>query len=75
MIGLYLGHTSIGSAYGAASSLMIVVVWIYFSSCSLFLGAEFTQVHAEMYGQKIEPAKDAIAVPEGMTAAAAAEKA
>jgi len=75
LIGLYLGHTSIGSAYGAASSLMIVVVWIYFSSCSLFLGAEFTQVHAEMYGQKIEPAKDAIAVPEGMTAAAAAEKA
>src|SRR5450432_1268805 len=33
LIGLYLGHTSIGTAYGAASSLMIVVVWIYFSSC------------------------------------------
>ncbi|MEO7112023.1 MAG: YihY/virulence factor BrkB family protein [Polyangiaceae bacterium] len=74
LIGLYLGHTSIGTAYGAASSLMIVVVWIYFSACILFLGAEFTQVHAEMYGSKIEPSKDAIAVPEGMTPAAATEK-
>jgi membrane protein len=74
VIGVYLGHTSIGSAYGAASSLMIVVVWIYFSSCILFLGAEFTQVHAEMYGEKIKPSSDAIAVPEGMTATAAAEQ-
>jgi membrane protein len=74
VIGLYLGHTSIGSAYGAASSLMIVVVWIYFSSCILFLGAEFTQVHAAMYGSKIKPSRDAILVPEGMTAAAAAER-
>ena len=74
VIGLYLGHTSIGSAYGAASSLMIVVVWIYFSSCILFLGAEFTQVYAEMYGSKIKPTSSAIAVPEGMTPAAAAER-
>jgi membrane protein len=53
---------------------MIVVVWIFFSSCILFLGAEFTQVHAEMYGTRIEPSSDAIAVPEGMTPAAATEK-
>ncbi|HEX7666183.1 MAG TPA: YihY/virulence factor BrkB family protein, partial [Polyangiaceae bacterium] len=75
LIGLYLGNTSIGSAYGAASSLMIVVVWIYFSACILFLGAEFTQVHADMFGEKIEPAKNAVKVPEGMTPVAATAKA
>ncbi|MEO8801329.1 MAG: YihY/virulence factor BrkB family protein [Polyangiaceae bacterium] len=75
LIGLYLGNTSIGSAYGAASSLMIVVVWIYFSACILFLGAEFTQVHADMFGKKIQPAKNAIKVPEGMTPLAATEQA
>lgn len=75
LIGLYLGRTSIGSAYGAASSLMIVVVWIYFSSCILFLGAQLTRVYADMYGTKIRPAEDAIRVPEGMTAAGAAERA
>lgn len=75
LIGLYLGNTSIGSAYGAASSLMIVVVWIYFSACILFLGAEFTQVHADMFGQKIQPTNNAMRVPEGMTPAAATEKA
>jgi membrane protein len=74
-IGLYLGKTSIGSAYGAASSLMIVLVWVFFSSCILFLGAEFTQVYAEMYGSKIKPTENAIRVPEGQTAAKATETA
>jgi membrane protein len=68
-IGLYLGKTSIGSAYGAASSLMIVLVWIFFSSCILFLGAEFTKVYAGMYGSRIEPTENAVVIPEGQTAA------
>ncbi len=74
-IGLYLGKTSIGSAYGAASSLMIVLVWVFFSSCILFLGAEFTQEYAEMYGSKIKPTENAVRVPEGQTAAKATETA
>jgi membrane protein len=74
-IGLYLGKTSVGSAYGAASSLMIILLWIFFSSCILFLGAEFTQVYANMYGSRIEPAANAIDVPKGVTPAAAAEAA
>lgn len=49
-MGLYVGKTNIGSVYGAASSLMIVLVWIFFSSCLLFLGAEFTRAYARMYG-------------------------
>ncbi len=55
LIGIYVGKTSIGSAYGAASSLMIILVWIFLSSCILFLGAEFTRVYAEMYGGDIAP--------------------
>jgi membrane protein len=75
LIGLYLGKTSVGSAYGAASSLMIVLLWIYFSSCILFLGAEFTQVYANMYGSKIGAADNAVVVPKGTTPAAAAAEA
>ncbi len=74
-IGLYLGKTSIGSAYGAASSLMIVLVWIFFSSCILFLGAEFTKVYASMYGSRIEPTENAVAIPSGQTPAAATDDA
>lgn len=59
LIGLYLGQSSIGSAYGAAGSLVIILVWVYYSSQILFLGAEFTQVYAEEYGSRIVPAENA----------------
>jgi membrane protein len=55
LIGLYVGKTNIASAYGAASSLMVILVWIFFSSCILFLGAELTRVYAATYGAKIVP--------------------
>jgi membrane protein len=42
LIGLYLGRASIGSVYGAAGSLIVVLVWVYYSGMILFLGAEFT---------------------------------
>jgi membrane protein len=73
LIGLYIGKTSVGSAYGAASSLMVILLWIFFSSSILFLGAEFTQVYANMYGSKITPTPNAVEVPKGMTPAAAVE--
>jgi membrane protein len=44
LIGLYLGNTSVASVYGAASSLVVLLVWVYYSAQILFLGAEFTQV-------------------------------
>ncbi len=50
LIGLYLGHSSTASSYGAAGSLVIVLLWIYYSAQILFLGAEFTQVYARKYG-------------------------
>jgi membrane protein len=50
LIGLYLGKASIGSSYGAAGSLVIVLVWVYYSAQIFFFGAEFTQVYAREYG-------------------------
>ncbi len=49
-IGLYLGKGSVASSYGAAGSLAIVLLWVYYSSMILFLGAEFTQVYARTHG-------------------------
>lgn len=49
-IGMYLGKASVGSAYGAAGSLVVLLVWVYYSSQILFFGAEFTQVYAERHG-------------------------
>ncbi len=60
MIALYLGHSSVGSSYGAAGSLIVLLVWVYYSSIILFFGAELTQVWARRFGAGIIPAKHAI---------------
>lgn len=49
LIGLYLGKASVGSAYGAAGSLVVLLVWVYYSSQVFFFGAEFTKVYAERF--------------------------
>jgi membrane protein len=59
LIGLYLGKASIGSAYGAAGSLVVLLVWIYYSSLILFFGAELTQVYAKRFGSRIVPKEGA----------------
>ena len=60
-IGLYLGKSDVGSAYGAAGSLVILLVWVYYSAQILLFGAEFTQVYANAVGSRIVPSKDAVA--------------
>jgi len=60
LIGLYLGQASFTSAYGAAGTVLIVLVWTYYSAQILFLGAEFTQVYARSYGDRILPSEGAI---------------
>lgn len=50
-IGLYLGKTGLGSTYGAAGSLVVLLVWVYYSAQVFLLGAEFTQVFARRYGR------------------------
>ena len=62
LIGLYLGNSSVGSSFGAAGSLVLLLLWIYYSAQILLFGAEFTQVYANKLGSKI--------VPEGEEAAA-----
>ncbi len=59
-IGLYLGKSDVGSAYGAAGSLVILLVWVYYSAQILLFGAEFTQVFANEEGSRIVPSKDAV---------------
>jgi membrane protein len=51
-IGLYLGKAAVGSAYGAAGSLVVLLIWIYYSAQILFFGAELTQVYARRYGSQ-----------------------
>src|SRR5881275_2682883 len=61
-LGLYLGSGTAASAYGAASSLITLLVWIYYSSQILLFGAEFTQVFAARAGRALVPAKYAVPV-------------
>jgi membrane protein len=59
-LGLYLGSGTAASAYGAASSLITLLLWIYYSSQILLFGAEFTQVYAARAGRALVPDKYAV---------------
>jgi membrane protein len=61
-IGWYIGNSEIGSAYGAAGSVIIILVWIYYSSLIVFFGSEFTQQYACTFGEKIRPKAHAVEV-------------
>jgi membrane protein len=60
LIGIYIEKVGPGSAYGAAGSLIVILVWVYYTSAILYFGAEFTQVYSECYGGKIKPASYAV---------------
>lgn len=64
VIGLYVGHSAIASSYGAAGSLALVLVWVYYSSLIFLFGAELTKVYADKYGSRIVPAAHAQALTE-----------
>jgi membrane protein len=63
-IGIYLGTSSVASSYGVAGSLVVLLLWIYYSAQILFLGAEFTQVFADKYGKHVQPDADAVPMSE-----------
>lgn len=62
LIGLYLGHSNIGLMYGAAASVMVILVWVYYSSIILYFGAEFTKAYAVRYGGGIQPNDNAVLI-------------
>jgi membrane protein len=62
LIGLYLGRSTVTSAYGAAGSLVIVLLWVYYSAQILFFGAKFTQIYADKFGSRLKPVPGAEAV-------------
>lgn len=62
LIGIYIEKVAPESAYGAAGSLVVILVWIYYSSAILYFGAEFTRAYAEKYGKSIAPASYAVHV-------------
>jgi membrane protein len=64
LIGLYIGRSGVTSAYGAAGSLAVLLLWIYYSALIFFLGAEFTQVYARQFGHGVTPSDDAEFVGE-----------
>jgi len=63
-ISLYIQYTATTSAYGAAGSILVILVWIYYTAAILYIGAEYTQVYAEAIGSQIEPADYAVSVQQ-----------
>jgi len=66
LIGLYLGHTTTASTYGAAGSLVVILLWVYYSSLVFLFGAELTRVHSRRHrAAPAKPEPGAARVPEG----------
>ena len=63
-ISFYISQTEIGSTYGAAGSLAILLVWVYYSSIILYFGAEFTKAYAVEFGREIHPSQYAVTVKQ-----------
>ncbi len=61
-IGFYLGNSTVASVYGAAGSVVIILVWVYYSAIILYFGAEFTKVYSLKYGRKIIPSDYAVEI-------------
>jgi len=64
LIGLYIQRFANSSMYGAAGSIILILLWIYYTAAILYIGAEFTQVYAEAIGSSIEPAEYAVLVKQ-----------
>jgi membrane protein len=62
LIGFYLGNSSVNSAYGAAGSLVIILIWVYYSTVIFLFGAELTSVYVEKVGSNIQPYHNAVKV-------------
>ncbi|HUM46431.1 MAG TPA: YihY/virulence factor BrkB family protein [Chitinophagales bacterium] len=66
VIGYYLAKSNIASVYGAAASIMIIMVWVYYNAIILYFGAEFTQVYTQLTGGLIHPKKYAVLIEKNI---------
>lgn len=64
LIGLYIQYSAQSSTYGAAGSIIVILLWIYYTASILYIGAEFTQVYAEASGSVIQPADYAVHIEQ-----------
>ena len=64
LIGLYVGRSAVTSSYGAAGSLVVVLLWVYYSSQVFLFGAEFTRTYMEQGGTPVVPTDNAMRIPE-----------
>lgn len=64
LLGVYLGRAGVASSFGAAGSLVVILLWVYYSAQILLFGAEFTRVYAGQFGSGIRPTPNAVAVSE-----------
>jgi membrane protein len=60
LLGLYFGHSNPGSTYGAAGSIILIMLWVSYAGLILLFGAEFTKVYADTYGTKVQPSEGAV---------------
>lgn len=61
-IGAYLSNSGVTDTYGAAASIILILLWVYYTAAILYFGAEFTKVHAQRFGKKIVPKEHAVVV-------------
>lgn len=66
-IGFYLGSSTVATVYGAAGSVIIILIWVYYSAIILYFGAEFTKVYANAHGGKIIPNAYAVSIKVEVT--------
>ena len=64
VIGIYIGLSATSSTYGAAGSLIALLLWVYYTAAILYFGAEFTKAYADFYGKRIQPADFAVHVEQ-----------
>jgi membrane protein len=62
VISFYIGRSDIGSTYGTAGSVVVLLLWIYFSAMILYFGAEFTKAYALQFGSEIRPSEYAVTI-------------
>lgn len=64
LIGLYIQYAAPASAYGAAGSIILILLWIYYTAAILYFGAEFTKANAYQYGNGVEPSNYAVKISQ-----------